>query len=91
MSPGTGWHSAGAEIKNKNNFCFWDTGIAQNYPTLLNAPVLLEQMFGQRANVKNARGWPVAKWLSSSAPLWGPRVSRVQILGVDMAPLIRPC
>ena len=34
---------------------------------------------------------PVAEWLSSHAPLWWPRVSPVQILGADMAPLIRPC
>ena len=30
----------------------------------------------------------VAKWLSSRSPLQRPRV---QILGVDMAPLVRPC
>ena len=34
---------------------------------------------------------PVAEWLSSRAPLQWPGVSPVQILGVDMAPLIRPC
>ena len=34
---------------------------------------------------------PVAEWLSSRALLRRPRVSAVQILGVDMAPLIRPC
>ena len=34
---------------------------------------------------------PVAKWLSSHAPLRRSRVSPVWILGTDMAPLIRPC
>ena len=34
---------------------------------------------------------PVAKWLSSHALLRRPRVSSVQILGVDTAPLIKPC
>ena len=33
---------------------------------------------------------PVAKWLTSRAPLRRPRVSPVRILGMDMAPLIRP-
>ena len=33
---------------------------------------------------------PVAKWLSSRAPLQWPRVSPVRILGADTAPLIRP-
>ena len=33
---------------------------------------------------------PVDKWLRSRAPLWRPRVLLVWILGVDMAPLIRP-
>ena len=33
---------------------------------------------------------PVAEWLSSHAPLWWPRVLPVQILGVDMAPFIKP-
>ena len=32
----------------------------------------------------------MAKWLSSHAPLQQPRVSQVQILGTDMAPLIKP-
>ena len=34
---------------------------------------------------------PVAEWLSSCTPLLWPRVSLVQILGADMAPLIRLC
>ena len=34
---------------------------------------------------------PMAKWLSSHALLRRPRVLWVWILGVDMAPLIRPC
>ena len=34
---------------------------------------------------------PMAEWLSSRALLRQPRVSLVWILGVDMAPLIRPC
>ena len=34
---------------------------------------------------------PVAEWLSLHALLWRPRVSPVRILGVDMAPLIKPC
>ena len=33
---------------------------------------------------------PVAEWSSSRAPLRQLKVSLVQILGVDMAPLIRP-
>ena len=33
---------------------------------------------------------PLAKWLSSHAPRQRPRVSLVQILGADMAPLVRP-
>ena len=33
----------------------------------------------------------VAEWLSSCAPLQRPRISLVQILGPDMAPLIRLC
>ena len=32
----------------------------------------------------------MAKWLSPHAPLQQPRVSIVQILGVDLAQLIRP-
>ena len=32
----------------------------------------------------------MAEWLSSRAPLQGPRDSQVRILGADMAPLIRP-
>ena len=34
---------------------------------------------------------PVAEWLGSCALLQWPRVSPVQILGVDLALLIRPC
>ena len=34
---------------------------------------------------------PMARCLSSCTPLWWPRVSPVQILGADMALLIRPC
>ena len=41
-------------------------------------------------NKRNAGAGPMAEWLSSHAPLWQPRVLPVQILGVDMAPLIRP-
>ena len=33
---------------------------------------------------------PMAEWLSSHGPLRRPRVSPVRILGVDMAPLVRP-
>ena len=33
---------------------------------------------------------PAAEWLSSRALLRRPRVSLVQILGADMAPLVRP-
>ena len=37
--------------------------------------------------LNNCRGSsPVAEWLSSCASVWRPRVSPVQILGVDMAP-----
>ena len=42
--------------------------------------------------IKDARGaGPGAEWLSSHAPLWQPGVLTVQILGADMAPLVRPC
>ena len=34
---------------------------------------------------------PVVEWLSLHTPLWQPRVSPVQILGTDIALLIRPC
>ena len=34
---------------------------------------------------------PLSEWLSSRAPLWQPRVLLVQILGTDLAPLIKPC
>ena len=34
---------------------------------------------------------PLAKWLSLHAGLQRPRASLVQILGADMAPLVRPC
>ena len=34
---------------------------------------------------------PVAEWLSLHDPLQPPRVSSVQILDTDMAPLTRPC
>ena len=33
---------------------------------------------------------PMTEWLSLQAPLQWPRVSLVQILGADMAPLVRP-
>ena len=33
----------------------------------------------------------MAKWLSSNAPLQQSRVSPIQILGVDLSALIRPC
>ena len=34
---------------------------------------------------------PVAKWLSLRALLWQPRVLPVRVLGMDMAPFIKPC
>ena len=37
------------------------------------------------------RASPVAEWLSSHALLRQPRVSLVQILGADLALLIKPC
>ena len=33
----------------------------------------------------------VAEWLSLHAPLRWPRVLSVRILGMDMAPLVKPC
>ena len=47
----------------------------------------------QSATIKHreAGAGPVAQWLSSRTPLWQPRVLLVQILGADLAPLIRPC
>ena len=48
--------------------------------------------FDTDRDIKNYQGaGPVAEWLSLRAPLGQPRVSLVQILGVDMALLIRPC
>ena len=40
---------------------------------------------------QNKGAGPAAEWLSSRTLLQRPRVSLVQILGVDMALLIRPC
>ena len=37
------------------------------------------------------RADPVAEWLSLHAPLQRPRVTLVQILGADLASLIRLC
>lgn len=43
-------------------------------------------------NVKSFPGaGPVAEWLHSCAPLRWARISPVQILGGDMAPLSKPC
>ena len=39
---------------------------------------------------RRAGALPMAEWLSLWAPLGWPGVSPVQILGTDMAPLIRP-
>ena len=39
----------------------------------------------------NPGAGPTAEGLSSHTLLWQPRISAVQILGVDMAPLIKPC
>ena len=36
-------------------------------------------------------GWPLAEWLSLRALLQQPRVLQVQILGTDVAPIIKPC
>ena len=41
--------------------------------------------------ITNTGAGPVAKWLSSHAPLRQPRVSLVWFLGLDLAPLIKPC
>ena len=41
-------------------------------------------------NKKIEGAGPVVEWLSSPSPLRWPQVSLVRILGVDMAPLIRP-
>ena len=40
---------------------------------------------------KKKRAGPVAECLSLHAPLRRPKVSLVQILGADMAPLNKPC
>ena len=45
----------------------------------------------QHMQKEAGRAGPVAEWLSSHTPLWWSRVSLVRILGVDMAPLIKPC
>ena len=61
---------------------------------LLNLSVPPVSPLYRRRTIKKAnltRAGPVAVWLSLHAPLWRPRVSPVQILGTDMAPLIKPC
>ena len=37
------------------------------------------------------RGWPVAEWLGSCSLLRWPRYSPVQVLGANMALLVKPC
>ena len=51
--------------------------------------VILKNRWANFKRINTAAG-PVAEWLSSRTPLRWPRVSPVQILGVDMAPLNRP-
>ena len=48
--------------------------------------------FQSQVEGESQESWagPVAKWLSLRPPLQQPRVSPVQILGADMAPLMRP-
>ena len=52
--------------------------------------------FPLRASLFSSLKWgrgdrPMAKWLSLHAPLGWPRVLLVQILGANMALLIKPC
>ena len=65
---------------------------ALNLGCILKSPEVLWKMLMPRPYLKTTGGAsPVAEWLSSPAPLQQPRVLLVQILGTDMAPLIRPC
>ena len=44
-----------------------------------------------KQKLQHCRGWPggiVAKFVCSASVAWG---SQVQILGMDLAPLIKPC
>ena len=52
---------------------------------------ILERNCAFLTEIKKTGVGPVAEWLSLHAPLRRPRVLLVQILGVDMAPLIKPC
>ena len=58
--------------------------------------VLFLTMYGLKKPVHSEkhqmsdRGSPMAEWLSLCAPLRRPRVLLVQMLGADMAPLVRP-
>ena len=59
----------------------------------MRAEVHLRSLYLQSLLLKNIHtgAGPVAEWLSSRTLLWQPRVSPVQILGVDTVPLIGPC
>ena len=46
--------------------------------------------FGVLAKAVFLGAGPVAEWLSSRTPLRWPRVSRVRILGADVAALVKP-
>ena len=53
---------------------------------------VFSKMASQSKIKKRMKGaGPVARWLSSRAPLRQPKVLPFQILGVVLAPLIRPC
>ena len=61
------------------------------YSELVASPCHVAAFLPQRAQELLRGAGPVAKWLSSCALLWQPRVLLVQILGTDMALLIKPC
>ena len=51
-------------------------------------------LVSQRKEVNSQKGigaGPMAEWLTLCAPCRRPRVSPVRILGMDAAPLIKPC
>ena len=53
--------------------------------------MIIKRMWKFKQKDLNLGASPVAEWLSSFTPLRWPKVSPVPILGVDRAPLLRPC
>ena len=63
---------------------------ALNQPRTFQADAVLTFQLSQIKMPEVGAG-PVAEWLSLCPLLLRPRVSPVQILGTDTAPLIKPC